>query len=79
MYFLLTKVAGIWAFTCAVVFAQERYATSVDGQEVTDSKTGLTWKRCAEGMTFKRNICSGEALFLSQQDALARAQAAGAD
>lgn len=59
-------------------FAQERFSASADGQEVTDSRTGLTWRRCAEGMVFKGKTCTGQATFFSQPDAAARAKAASA-
>lgn len=59
-------------------FAQERFTASADGQEVTDSRTGLTWRRCAEGMVFKGKTCTGQAAFLSAPDAAARAKAASA-
>jgi hypothetical protein len=56
--------------------AQERFALSADGQEVTDSRTGLIWRRCAEGMVFKGKTCTGQALYLNHPDASARAKAA---
>lgn len=37
-----------------------RYTVSSDGTEVTDSKSGLTWRRCAEGMRFEGGACSGQ-------------------
>lgn len=58
--------------------AQERFTASADGQEITDSRTGLTWRRCAEGMVWKGKSCTGQAAFLSQPDAAARAKAASA-
>ena len=54
--------------------AQERYKPSPDGQEVTDSRTGLTWRRCPEGMSFKGKTCSGQAAFVSLVEANSRAQ-----
>lgn len=46
----------------SAAFAQDaRYVISSDGREVTDSKTGLTWKRCAEGMTWDGVTCTGKA------------------
>lgn len=57
-------------------FAQERFTPSADGQEVTDSRTGLTWRRCAEGMAWKGKTCTGQATFFTQPDAAARAKAA---
>ncbi|MEO6016063.1 MAG: DUF1566 domain-containing protein [Polaromonas sp.] len=60
------------------VWAQTRYSPSADGQEITDSKTGLIWRRCAEGMTWKVRTCIGQALFLNQSEAAARAKTASA-
>lgn len=42
--------------------AQGRFAISADGQEVTDSTTRLTWRRCAEGMHWNGKACSGKLL-----------------
>jgi len=67
---LLSAGAGI---------AQERFTASADGQEVTDSRTGLIWRRCAEGMVFKGKTCTGQAAYLSAPDAATRAKAAGAE
>lgn len=61
------------------VQAQERYIASADGQEITDNKTGLIWKRCAEGMTWKVKVCIGQALFFNQPDAAVRAKASGGE
>jgi hypothetical protein len=58
--------------------AQERFSASADGQEVTDSRTGLIWRRCAEGMVWKGKTCTGQAMFVSQPDAAARAKVASA-
>jgi Protein of unknown function (DUF1566) len=40
--------------------ADPRYTLSADGSEVSDSKTGLTWRRCAEGMNWTGTTCSGQ-------------------
>jgi hypothetical protein len=39
-----------------------QYIISADGQVVTDTKTGLIWRRCAEGMTYnsQRVACTGK-------------------
>lgn len=63
---------------CSSVFAQERYTASADGQEITDSKTGLTWRRCVEGMVWKVRACSGQPAFFNQTDAALRAKGASA-
>ncbi len=35
------------------------YAISGDGSEVTDTRTGLIWRRCAEGMRLQGARCAG--------------------
>jgi len=57
--------------------AQERYTPSADGSEVTDSRTGLIWRRCAEGMAWNKTTCAGNATFANQSQtvALSKAQA----
>ncbi len=74
-----TLSLSLWLLSLAGPgFAQERFSASADGQEVTDSRTGLIWRRCAEGMVFKGKTCIGQAAFLSAPDAATRAKAASA-
>lgn len=56
--------------------AQDRYSASADNQEITDAKTGLIWRRCAEGMAWKGRTCAGTAVFPNQANAAALAKAA---
>ena len=72
-----TVLALLVGATAMHAAAQERYTPSADGDEVTDSKTGLIWRRCAEGMTWKKTVCTGKATFANQGQAagLAKAQA----
>jgi hypothetical protein len=49
----------------AMALAQTRFQPSAEGLEVTDKRSGLVWRRCAEGQQFKANVCKGEPLFLS--------------
>jgi Protein of unknown function (DUF1566). len=49
------------ALAAAASHAQGRYAISSDGQEVTDSTSHLTWRRCAEGMRWDGKTCSRQA------------------
>lgn len=53
--------------------APSPYLISADGLEVTDPKTGLIWRRCAEGMSWKKKTCTGTALAFTHQQALSRA------
>jgi hypothetical protein len=49
------------------------FTMSGDGQEVTDAKTGLIWRRCAEGMTASGGTCTGTASTFTHEAALTRA------
>jgi Protein of unknown function (DUF1566) len=51
------------------------FTVSADGQEVTDTKTGLIWRRCAEGMTASGGTCTGTASTFTHEAALTRASA----
>jgi hypothetical protein len=52
---------------------QARYSISADGNEVVDSKTGLIWRRCPEGMTASSSGCSGVAAAYTWDQSLALA------
>ncbi len=52
-----------------------RYAVSANGAEVTDSSTGLIWRRCAEGMMYRGGNCVGTALSFDFDAAESRAKA----
>lgn len=50
-----------------------QYTVSTDGTEVTDTKTGLIWQRCALGMTWNGSTCAGTATLYKWEDGLAQA------
>ena len=54
--------------------AADRFTYSTDGSEVTDSRTGLIWRRCAEGMTWSGGTCTGTEALYMHEEALLRAQ-----
>ena len=54
--------------------AQSRYSYSTDGSEVTDSKTGLIWRRCSEGQSWGAGTCSGTVASYTHEQALAHAK-----
>jgi len=51
----------------------QTFVTSPDGAEVTDSKTGLIWRRCVEGMIASGSTCTGRAASLAYKAALQQA------
>lgn len=63
---------------CAATVAQASskvdspYVVSVDGQEVTDTSSGLVWRRCTEGARWDGSTCSGLAETYNFSDALGR-------
>ena len=74
-YLSLALTATVFAMT---VQAQTRFAVSSDGQEVQDSQTSLTWRRCAEGMNWDGKTCAGKASKFSYAAAVKQASAVAA-
>jgi hypothetical protein len=65
---------GAVVFTTAL--ACPAWATLVpNGAEVTDTSTGLTWRRCAEGQAWTGSTCSGTPTAYTVDQALVAAQA----
>jgi Protein of unknown function (DUF1566) len=57
------------------VYADAPFTLSTDLQEVSDTKTGLIWRRCVEGMAVSGSACSGTASTFTYEQALAHARA----
>ena len=49
---------------------KSRWSVSPDGVEVTDATTGLTWKRCAEGVRWNGTHCEGYPRYFTWYEAL---------
>jgi hypothetical protein len=56
--------------TLPIVVSAQPYIISTDGSEVTDQKTGLIWRRCAEGMVLSGDTCTGTAHLFTDQEAV---------
>ena len=74
-----TQKLATLCITCLLLFMPiaalaQPYVISTDGQEVTDQKTGLIWRRCAEGMTYITGTCTGTALTYTHEAALVQAK-----
>ncbi len=67
----LTCLLGI----LPVAASAQPYTISADGSEVTDQKTGLIWRRCAEGMNWNGATCAGVASKFNHEAALEQAAA----
>lgn len=65
--------ASVLLATASTAFAAP-FEISADGQEVTDTATGLVWRRCSEGMQWNGKECAGEALMISYDKATAHAK-----
>jgi len=50
------------------------FVISTDGQEVTDTRTGLIWQRCPQGMRWQDNACKGATRYFMWYEALPSAQ-----
>lgn len=59
--------------------AEGRFAISADGQQVTDTTTRLTWRRCVEGMQWDGKTCAGKPLKLDFAAAKRHAKGAGSE
>jgi Protein of unknown function (DUF1566) len=70
-----TVVTAALLLAATLAHSQTRYTYSTAGDEVTDTKTGLTWRRCSEGQTWSGISCTGIAATYTHEQALAHAKA----
>jgi len=72
-----TRIAAalLALFSSPAALAAGPYTVSVDGKEVTDSRSGLIWRRCAEGMVASAKGCTGNPLEIDHGGAVKRAEA----
>jgi hypothetical protein len=77
---ILIKVLALAAVVVSSsAMAQDRFKLSIDGQEVTDTKTNLIWRRCLEGQTFDGKTCKGKPTKFSLANARKYATGAGSN
>lgn len=72
---LLALAVAALLLPAATAQAQARYAYSTAGDEVTDTQTGLIWRRCSEGQAWSGSTCTGTVATYTHEQALARATA----
>lgn len=65
---LVRGTANTWVST-------SRYTIKSDTSEVFDTQTGLTWKRCAAGMTWNGSTCTGSYRAMNMSEIFAYANA----
>jgi len=68
----LAVCLGVWT-SVPTVYAADRYMVSTNGQEVSDTKTRLTWRRCPEGLVWDGSFCAGSVSYFSHEAALQQA------
>ena len=71
--------AAFIGFVATSSQAEGRFTVSADGQQVTDTTTKLTWRRCVEGMQWDGKTCTGKPLKFDYAGAKSRAKAAGSE
>lgn len=71
---VLVNVVWVLAGMFTMQYARAGYSYSTDGSEVTDSTTGLIWRRCAEGMAWSGTNCMGTAVTYTHENAFIRAK-----
>jgi Protein of unknown function (DUF1566) len=54
----------------STALAQGAYTFLDDGESVVDAKAGLTWRRCVEGMEWKKGTCVGTPRFFTHPGAM---------
>jgi hypothetical protein len=71
-----TLLALLLASLLTCNLAHAALTPNAAGDEITDSKTGLIWKRCAEGMAWSSasSTCTGTATTYTLEQALAHAK-----
>ena len=70
----LISIAFILTAFSQPALANDRFTFSGNGAEVTDTSTGLTWRRCSEGQIWSSDRCVGKATEHNYKGALAHAK-----
>lgn len=65
---------GLWAHATSAWASDSRFVPSARGEEVTDTQTGLIWRRCSEGQTWVGGTCSGSHTDYTWDNALVHAK-----
>ena len=74
MFFGRDGSAGVMLVRSIPLQAQVKYTYSENGAEVTDTRTGLIWRRCSEGQIWNGVTCTGLAAVYTHEQSLALAK-----
>lgn len=76
MHQFILDITGIAlvGFACQAALANDRFTPSSNGNEVTDTTTGLIWRSCSEGQIWEANRCLGKAKEFNYKESLAHAK-----
>ena len=67
-------LAALLLLAAGCGWADAPFTVSAHGTEVTDGRTGLVWRRCAEGMAANGGSCTGTASTFTHEQAMVRAR-----
>ena len=67
-------LAPFFLLAAGFAWAEAPFTVSADGTEVTDGRTGLVWRCCAEGMVATGGTCTGTASTFTHEQAMVRAR-----
>lgn len=69
LVWLAMGIGALGVYLLTTQYTPARFSVRAGGQDVHDRSTGLTWRRCAEGMHWTGSGCAGEPQTFTQIEA----------